>query len=169
MDSLAGLQTALGNQHLLALLHSRRLQLKSRSSSSDEFEVESDRASELVTKRVHSPIQRKCAGGGSCSCSKCSTALEVEPLELSSLSDRIQLQAKDSQPQNEKEPKADRRREHPSLIAEDDVPELLPGQMKKTTFLAQMRAVVCLTVDTALASTGNSSRGCPYVEKWLAF
>jgi len=168
-DSFAGLHSALGNQHVLALLSSRQLQLKSNAPSFDPHEQEADRASELVTRRVHAPaIERKCAGGASCPCAKCSGAREPQSPRLSPVTSRVQLQEKDAQPANDSATKSNRR-QRLQLIVEDDAPQLLPGQMKKTPFLAQLQAIVCVTVDAAIASTGNNTRGCPYIKKWLAF
>jgi hypothetical protein len=44
-----------------------------------------------------------------------------------------------------------------------------PGQMGRSAFLAAVRAEVCRVLDEALAGTPYETRGCPYVEYWLAF
>ena len=54
------------------------------------------------------------------------------------------------------------------LIVEDDAVELQPGQMRKSEFLAELRAAVCSTADEALRSAGQSTRGCPYIEQGFA-
>src|SRR5207237_404301 len=57
----------------------------------------------------------------------------------------------------------------PNWIVDDEAPSLAPGQMRKSAFLAQVRAQACTTADRALAQAGRSTRGCPYVEKWVAY
>jgi hypothetical protein len=57
----------------------------------------------------------------------------------------------------------------PGLLISDEAVELAPGQMRKSEFMAALRAEVCRTVDEVLAGTPYSSRGCPYVEFWLGF
>jgi LysM repeat protein len=53
------------------------------------------------------------------------------------------------------------------LIVDDDAVTLTTGQMRKTEFLRALRVEACLAADRALAEAGRSTRGCPYVEKWL--
>lgn len=55
------------------------------------------------------------------------------------------------------------------LIADDSVTELGPGQMRKSEFLAQLRTEVCRTVQTAIAETGQTTDGCPYIGRWFDF
>src|SRR4051812_42019172 len=54
------------------------------------------------------------------------------------------------------------------FIVEDDTQVLLRGQQRKTAFLAELRAAVCAAADRELARAGRDTRGCPYIEKWLA-
>lgn len=56
-----------------------------------------------------------------------------------------------------------------ALIVEDSAEELGPGQMKKSDFLARLRAEVSRTVDAAIAETGRDTEGCPYLEHWFDF
>jgi hypothetical protein len=167
--SFAGLQHALGNQAMLSLLNSQRIQTKSRSDAGDEYEAEADRAAEIVQTRTRAPgLQRKCAGGDSCACKNCSGEDE-ERRQLSSTPPRIQRQAKDSK-QPAGQSSADARQRQPrSLIVDDEAPSTTPGQMRKTAFIHQLRSIVCVTVNAALAGTPHSAQGCPYIEKWLAF
>lgn len=54
------------------------------------------------------------------------------------------------------------------LIVDDDARELLPGQMKKTEFLDQLKSSVCGAAEEALRDTMWSAMGCPYVERWFS-
>jgi hypothetical protein len=166
--SFASLQHALGNQALLGLLNSHRIQTKSRSGATDEFEAEADRAAELVVQRTRAPgLQRKCAGGDSCACAKCSGE-DDERRQLSSTPTRIQRQAKDAkQPAGESAAEA-RHGKPRSFIVDDEAPSTTPGQMRKSAFLDRLEADVCATADAELAAAGRSAESCPYIEKWLA-
>ncbi len=53
------------------------------------------------------------------------------------------------------------------LIVEDDAIERGPGQMRKSEFLEQLRTTVCTAADAALAEEGQSTKGCPYIERWI--
>jgi hypothetical protein len=55
-----------------------------------------------------------------------------------------------------------------ALLVEDDAPAA-PGQMRRHAFLSALRAEVCAAVDAALSGTGQSAKGCPYVEYWLGY
>lgn len=55
----------------------------------------------------------------------------------------------------------------PGLLVEDSVDELGPGQMKKSEFLDELHTVVCSAAEAALASTGRSAQGCPYLDYWF--
>jgi hypothetical protein len=55
-----------------------------------------------------------------------------------------------------------------SLIVEDNSESLGPGQMKKSQFLAELKASVCSTATRALAGTPFSAEGCPNIEYWFA-
>ncbi|MGA9770391.1 MAG: DUF4157 domain-containing protein [Blastocatellia bacterium] len=56
-----------------------------------------------------------------------------------------------------------------SLIVEDSAETLMPGQMRKSEFLSQLRASVSNTASEALADTPWSEAGCPYIDKWFAY
>lgn len=56
-----------------------------------------------------------------------------------------------------------------ALIVEDSTEELGPGQMRKSEFLAKLRAEVSRTVDAAIAETGRDTEGCPYLQHWFDF
>ena len=54
-----------------------------------------------------------------------------------------------------------------SLIVDDDAKSVEPGQQRKTEFLSQLRAGVGEKTDEAVAETGRTSKGCPYIERWI--
>ena len=54
-----------------------------------------------------------------------------------------------------------------SLIVDDEVATLQPGQMRKTEFLSALRTSVCTAAEEALAGTMWSAMGCPYIDRWL--
>jgi hypothetical protein len=53
------------------------------------------------------------------------------------------------------------------LIVEDDATEPGSGQMRKSDFLEQLRAASCAAADAELAAAGRSTKGCPYIERWI--
>lgn len=55
------------------------------------------------------------------------------------------------------------------LIVDDSATELGPGQMRKSEFLAQLRTEVCSTVEAAIAGSGRSTEGCPYLDHWFGY
>jgi hypothetical protein len=55
-----------------------------------------------------------------------------------------------------------------TLLVEDDA-DVAPGQMRKSEFMAALRAEVCRAIDGALSRTGRDSNGCPYVDYWFGF
>jgi hypothetical protein len=54
------------------------------------------------------------------------------------------------------------------LVVDDDAAALTGGQMRKTEFLSALRSDACAAADRELARAGRDTRGCPYVERWLA-
>jgi Domain of unknown function (DUF4157) len=55
-----------------------------------------------------------------------------------------------------------------SAIVEDGSP-LGPGQMHRSAFMAQVRALVTAMCNAQLAVVGRSSDGCPYIQRWLDY
>jgi len=55
------------------------------------------------------------------------------------------------------------------LLVEDDAAEVGPNQMRKGEFLAEVETAVCAAADAELAAVGQSTSGCPYVDKWLGY
>lgn len=52
-----------------------------------------------------------------------------------------------------------------SLIVEDDVDQLSPGQMRKSEFLDELRSSVCAAADAELARVGRDTESCPYITR----
>jgi Domain of unknown function (DUF4157)/The BURPS668_1122 family of deaminases len=162
-------QRTLGNQAMLQLLASGVIQAKLRvSQPGDADEQEADRAADFVTKRTRAPqVQRKCAGGDSCHCSKCS---EEDHLHLSPSSGLIHRQQKENSPN----PINNSRETSPAgpsagFLVDDAATSLRQGQMKKSVFLAQVDALVCATANAELKAAGRSADQCPYISKWISF
>lgn len=57
----------------------------------------------------------------------------------------------------------------PGLLVEDSVDELAPGQMRRSDFLAQLRAEVTRTAEAAMAGTGRTTADCPYLGSWFGY
>jgi hypothetical protein len=57
----------------------------------------------------------------------------------------------------------------PGLIVEDDAAQVGLGQMKKSSFLSQLRIEVRGAADSILAASGRSTKGCPHLKFWLDY
>jgi len=57
----------------------------------------------------------------------------------------------------------------PGLIVEDDAAQVGSGQMKKSSFLSQVRIEVRGAADAILAASGRSTKGCPHLKFWLDY
>jgi hypothetical protein len=194
LDSLFGLQRDLGNQTVVSLFESGLLQAKLRvSQPGDPDEQEADRIADQIVSRQRTPtLHRKCACEGGASCAKCAGEQEDEVIHRSVAplhSFPLSLQRATADPSANTAPAppttasapgsaapaatnsaaAGGARRAASLIADDEVASLAPGQMKKSPFLNLLEAAVCATADAELAAVGRSSKSCPYIEKWLAF
>jgi Domain of unknown function (DUF4157) len=180
----AGLQRTIGNQAVLRLMESGGLQTKLRvSQPGDADEQEADRAAaQVVSQRSGPVLQRKCACGGTCS--SCQeekedvihrSALGGMPA-LRSFPFSIQRAAAAEDPSHKpavaeesaRQEQAKRPGERPhTVIVADDAPSLAPGQMRKTQFVALLQTTTCATADAVLASVNHTTKGCPYIKKWL--
>ncbi len=80
---------------------------------------------------------------------------------------RLQRQANDDAPASES---PQEEAAAPALIVDDEmVTALAPGQMRKGKFLSQLNTAVCATAESALAGTGQSTDGCPYLRFWFDY
>jgi hypothetical protein len=57
----------------------------------------------------------------------------------------------------------------PASLLVDDESHPGKGQMRKSEFIAALRAAVCAAVDDALSGTGRDSRGCPWIDHWFGY
>jgi hypothetical protein len=55
------------------------------------------------------------------------------------------------------------------LIVDDEATQVGPGQMHKSEFLSLLHDNVCATSDDALAASGRTAQGCPYIDRWIGF
>src|ERR1700677_1685600 len=178
----SGLQQTLGNQAILQLFEAGTIQAKLRvSQPGDSDEVDADRVAEKVVAKSRAPvIQRKCACDGRPSCSKCAAQAEetihrsVVTPQLRSLRRTIQRAPADPTSTSDPVPAAPKTqppgaKTSGTLVVEDNAPKVEPYQMRKSQFIALLRADACAAADCALASVKHTTKGCPYVAKWLSF
>jgi len=57
----------------------------------------------------------------------------------------------------------------PLLLVDDEAEQIQPEQMRKSDFLATLRDAVCATANEGLASAGQTTSGCPWVEYWFGY
>jgi len=177
-NPFAGLQQTLGNQAMLRLLDGGIIQAKLRvSQPGDADEQEADRVAEKVVSASHAPkIQRKCACAGGAPCAKCASEDE-ETIHRSAAAPLLRVpelsiqRAPEEKSATPEEPPAKTKPHHHAahpVIVEDDAEKVEPHQMRKSQFLTLLRTSACATADAVLMSVGKSTKGCPYIEKWLA-
>jgi len=181
---LSGLQQSIGNQAMLQLLESGVIQAKLRvSQPGDAAEVEADRVADQVVSRQHAPVlQRKCSCEGGTSCSKCAGEDE-EKIHRSAAAPNLRLPEflvqrspadtspapTQSAPGTQAQTPAERSQPPAQIIVDDEAKTVAPHQMRKSQFLALLRADACATADAVLMSVGHTTKSCPYIEKWLGF
>lgn len=66
------------------------------------------------------------------------------------------------------QPEAPATEQLPALLVEDEG-EPTRGQMRKSEFMATLRANVCGAVDAGLSGSGRDSQGCPWIDHWLGY
>ena len=124
----------------------------------------------------------QCCGkdGDSCSCPKCKqassndgdTAVSDEGHFEQSSADAQSIEQTSTEPieaTSEFEP-GTTVSEQPSatgLIVDDSATELSEGQMTKTQFLQSLRTEICNTIGPVLATVGQTTEDCPYLNYWL--
>jgi hypothetical protein len=131
------------------------------SHTKDSLEKEADNASEQAIKngyaerpgllQTETTIQRSPAEGETTTTTEPASEVKQPPSPVST-----------TPPEETKTPT-------PGLIVEDSVTEMLPGQMKKSAFIGQLRASVCKTVEEALSGTIWSVMGCPWIDHWFGY
>jgi hypothetical protein len=149
-------------------------------SGGDPYEREADRVARQVTNGTAGPapaavrpadgrIQRKCAacarGGTQCpACEEEEEAVRLKPLVASTPGLLIQRQPLPATP-----PSPDDEVVPAGLLAEDTASELLPGQLRKSEFLAEVKAQVCAGIEPILTAAGQTTDGCPYLGRLFPF
>jgi hypothetical protein len=170
---------------MLQLLEAGVVQAKLRvSQPGDPDEVEADRVAEKVVSASRAPvIQRKCACEGGTPCSKCAGERDEETIHRSVAtpllrSSKALIQRSPADPSSspaatsasaapEKQPAPGAK--PAALVVEDNAAKVEPHQMRKSQFIALLRTEACAAADAALASVKHTTKGCPYVVKWLSF
>src|SRR5262249_25516664 len=56
-----------------------------------------------------------------------------------------------------------------ALLVDDKAVTVLPGQMRRNDFLAQLRAAGNATAQDALTGTAWSAEGCPWIDHWFGY
>jgi len=175
--ALLDLPRALGNEAMGRLLGAGVVQAKLRvSQPGDADENEADAVAQRVMSRQSSGVvQRKCDCGGSCA--KCQEDQEdggvIHRSAVGGMSwVPLSIQRAEAEGgSSEGKPKRDESRHphgHPQVVVEDETPKLETGQMRKKQFLELLQTTSCATADAALEAVGHSTKGCPYIRKWLA-
>jgi hypothetical protein len=177
-NPLLGLQHTIGNRAMLQLLRSGAIQAKLRiSQPEDADEIEADRVAErIVSSSSGSVLHRKCSCAGGTSCPECEQADQgvvhrsvATPLSSSELLLHRSPADQPANPPGAAQPTSPRGPSTRPLIVEDDAKAITPHQMRKSQFIALLRADACGTADAVLLSVGHTTKSCPYIEKWFSF
>jgi Domain of unknown function (DUF4157)/The BURPS668_1122 family of deaminases len=178
------LQKRMGNQALLQLLSAGVIQPKLRvSQPGDPDEQEADHVADKIVASTHGlKIHRKCACESTgAPCQKCedeettihrsgaSTSLHASTLAIQRApAGPDPAAAADKNSGTSSKPSPTPSKTHP-LVVEDDAQSVAPHQMRKSAFIALLRADACAAADAVLASVGRTTKSCPYIAKWLPF
>jgi hypothetical protein len=138
-------------------------------------------------------IQRICKGDSPCSCPECSKTEESEgedaaSMEEMSLQQSVPESVAESVPEEQSVEQSPVEVSSPAspetsemfsdtpvaeqesstaLIADDSTTDLAEGQMKKTEFMQQLRLGIRGAIEPILATVGQTTDGCPYLNYWL--
>jgi hypothetical protein len=118
----------------------------------DQYEQEADRIAEVVTSGREADAGR-------------SMTASDEPL---SQSERLGNEA-DTEAPHIPPSTASISTSISTLIVDDSVAQVEPGQMRKSEFLSLLQTAVSSTAEEALAGTDRTARDCPYIQFWFAF
>ena len=118
----------------------------------------------LLGARTSPSVQRKCASCAPCSHCEDEEELMRKPRENSSTSGLIIQRAA-----NDRGTSGTSATPLRGLIVEDNARQISAGQMRKSEFLSSLRTDVCATADQALTRAGRTTKGCPYLERWLSY
>ncbi len=197
LPALVELQESAGNRALLQLIGSRPVQPGLRvGPAGDVFEREAERAAQTFVAASqdglgessgslhavpHDTVERKCA--------KCEEeegeTLRRSPKDGSDMTTETAAEETPAAPIPETAPETSATEQAPApseqtpsepstetkgsatLLVEDDAAQIGPGQMRKGDFLSALRESVCATANEAMASTGQTTENCPWMEHWF--
>jgi hypothetical protein len=142
-----------------------------------------------VRPRLISSPQIQCCAkdGGNCSCPKCAAERQQHAAEQEQSSDAsteetsepstsdVENSSTQQTPAASDSPEASPTTSEtaategptPGFIVDDSTAELSGGQLKKTEFLQRLREQICTAVGPVLATAGQTTEGCPYLNYWL--
>ncbi|MBX3238411.1 MAG: DUF4157 domain-containing protein [Chitinophagaceae bacterium] len=138
-----------------------------------------------VRPALQSGQQVQCCAkdGAGCSCPKCQAAAEATKArdglaDISATEETVPEQSTAEQTEEmspttelteteESETANELQQTIAGLIVDDSVAELSDGQMWKTAFLQNLRSAICNTIGPVLATVGQTTDGCPYLNYWL--
>ncbi|CAN7510878.1 DUF4157 domain-containing protein [Variovorax sp. LjRoot84] len=124
--------------------------------------LESYRSEWSAASSSDASIQRQCAA-----CKEEEDRKEEEEkVRLAPKGPAAEAPAETSVAEAETAPAVARRDAASDLLAEDDA-DAAGDRMRKSEFMAALRAQVCATVDAGLRGTGRDSQGCPWIDHWL--
>jgi Domain of unknown function (DUF4157) len=192
-----GLQQTVGNQAVSHMLGAQRVQTKLRMAPPDDaFEQEADRVAKSVVSMSRAGMTEEAgarhvapAGGIQRKCAKCEeeedetlrrspadgadTATESAPEQEAALpttETELESPATEQEPTPEEQAPAEAATEEKvaaTLLVKDEAEQVGPGQMRKSEFLAALRDTVCATANEAMASTGQTTANCPWIDYWF--
>ena len=192
-SSLLGLQQALGNRAVSRLLTTPLVQTKLRiGPPGDVFEQEADRVAQSVVSMSRGgmmeeagPLHSAPAGGIQRKCAKCEeeeeetlrrspadgadTMTEAAP-EQESTPPTAETAPEQTEPAPEEQAPqevAPEEKGAATLLVDDEAEQVGPGQMRKSEFLGALRKSVCATANDAMASTGQTTENCPWIDYWF--
>jgi len=70
-------------------------------------------------------------------------------------------------PRTDAENKTKKQQREQGLLTEDAATDLAKGQMRKTAFLELLRSEITRTIEPVLATAGQTTKDCPYLNYWL--
>ena len=176
--ALTSLQHALGNQAVTQMLGAPTIQPKLQSGTpGDRFEQEAESiAKAIVSPPAEAPaVQHTTAGEGVQGlCAECEEeTLRRAPVE----GETATAETASAPPETEQPATAETAQKPPetvvtstpAVLVDDDAETVQPGQMRKSDFLAALREAVCATANDGLASAGQTTTDCPWVEYWFDY
>jgi hypothetical protein len=177
-DALSGLQHAVGNQAVTQMLAAQAVQTKlSVGTPGDRFEQEAESIANAVIsgRSADAPsvqhttssegVQRLCAECEEEETLRRAPADESTAQEANATTETAPAAASETAEIAPTEPALT---SAPALLVDDEAETVQPDQMRKSDFLSMLRDAVCATANEGLASAGQTTTDCPWVEYWFA-